>query len=59
MALGQHGSLMKASQQVTLSKMAANEALQEIETSFGTPLFARTNRGLQPKAARNRRWHGN
>jgi DNA-binding transcriptional LysR family regulator len=47
-ALGEHGSLLKASQQVALSQPGASKALQEIETTFGTPLFVRTNRGLAP-----------
>lgn len=49
-ALGEHGSLLKASQQVALSQPGASKALQEIETTFGTPLFVRTNRGLEPNA---------
>ena len=47
-ALGEHGSLLKASQQVALTQPGASKALQEIETTFGTPLFVRTNRGLEP-----------
>jgi DNA-binding transcriptional LysR family regulator len=38
-ALGEHGSLLKASQQVALTQPGARKALQEIETTFGTPLF--------------------
>ena len=49
-ALGEHRSLLKASQQVALTQPGAGKALQEIETSFGTPLFVRTIRVLQPKA---------
>jgi DNA-binding transcriptional LysR family regulator len=49
-ALGEHGSLLKASQQVALTQPGASKALQEIETTFGTPLFVRTNRGLEPNA---------
>ena len=42
-ALGQHGSLLKAAQQVALTQPGASKALQEIETTFGTPLsFAPT-----------------
>ncbi|GGA68322.1 hypothetical protein GCM10011385_22700 [Nitratireductor aestuarii] len=48
MALGEHGTLLKASQQVALTQPGASKALQEIETTFGTPLFVRTNRGLEP-----------
>lgn len=47
-ALGEHGSLLKASRQVALTQPGASKALQEIETTFGTPLFVRTNRGLEP-----------
>src|SRR5690349_24925190 len=50
-ALGEHGSLAKASQQVALTQPGASKALHEIETTFGTPLFVRTNRGLEPNAA--------
>ena len=49
-ALGEHGSLLKASQQVALTQPGASKSLQEIETTFGTPLFVRTNRGLEPNA---------
>jgi len=49
-ALGDHGSLLKASRQVALTQPGASKALQEIETTFGTPLFVRTNRGLAPNA---------
>ena len=49
-ALGEHGSLLKASQQVSLTQPGASKALQEIETTFDTPLFVRTNRGLEPNA---------
>jgi DNA-binding transcriptional LysR family regulator len=50
-ALGDHGSLLKAAQQVALTQPGASKALQEIETTFGTPLFNRTNRGLEPTEA--------
>jgi len=49
-ALGDHGSLLKAAKQVALTQPGASKALQEIETTFGTPLFVRTNRGLAPNA---------
>ena len=49
-ALGEHNSLLKASRQVALTQPGASKALQEIETTFGTPLFVRTNRGLEPNA---------
>jgi DNA-binding transcriptional LysR family regulator len=47
-ALDKHGSLLKAADEVALSQPGASKALQEIETTFGTPLFSRTNRGLEP-----------
>lgn len=47
-ALGDHGSLLSAAKQVALTQPGASKALQEIETTFGTPLFNRTNRGLEP-----------
>ncbi|KAF1033985.1 MAG: HTH-type transcriptional regulator GbpR [Burkholderia lata] len=47
-ALADQGSLLKAAQQVALTQPGASKALQEIETTFGTPLFSRTNRGLEP-----------
>jgi DNA-binding transcriptional LysR family regulator len=50
-ALGEHGSLLKAAQQVALTQPGASKALQEIETTFDTPLFNRTNRGLEPNEA--------
>ena len=49
-ALGEHGTLLKASEQVALTQPGASKALQEIEATFGTPLFIRTNRGLEPNA---------
>nr|WP_057929685.1 LysR family transcriptional regulator [Burkholderia ambifaria] len=50
-ALGDHGSLLKAAHQVALTQPGASKALQEIETTFGTSLFNRTNRGLEPNEA--------
>src|SRR5450830_408857 len=47
-ALDDHGSLLKAAQQVTLTQPGASKALHEIEATFGTTLFVRTNRGLEP-----------
>jgi DNA-binding transcriptional LysR family regulator len=47
-ALGDHGSLLKAAEAVALSQPGASKALQEIESSLGTTLFVRTNRGLEP-----------
>lgn len=45
-ALDEHGSLLGAAKQVALTQPGASKALQEIETTFGTALFTRTNRGL-------------
>ncbi len=47
-ALDDHRSLLKAAKQVALTQPGASKALQEIETTFGTALFNRTNRGLVP-----------
>lgn len=47
-ALGEQGSLIKAAELVSISQPGATKALQEIETTLGAPLFARTNRGLEP-----------
>jgi len=47
-ALGDQGSLIKAAEQVAISQPGATKALQEIEATFGTTLFVRTNRGLEP-----------
>ncbi len=46
-ALAEHGSLLKAAQQVALTQPGASKALQEIETTLGAQLFVRTNRGLE------------
>lgn len=46
-ALADHGSLLKAAQQVALTQPGASKALQEIETTLGAQLFVRTNRGLE------------
>jgi DNA-binding transcriptional LysR family regulator len=45
-ALDDHGSLLKAAEQVALTQPGASKALHEIETTLGVPLFERTNRGL-------------
>lgn len=50
-ALDEHGSLLGAAKQVALTQPGASKALHEIETTFGTPLFIRTNRGLEPNDA--------
>ena len=49
--LDEHGSLLGAANSVGLTQPGASKALQEIETTFGTALFTRTNRGLEPTAA--------
>jgi DNA-binding transcriptional LysR family regulator len=49
-AIDDHRSLLKAADQVALTQPGASKALHEIETTFGTALFARTNRGLEPNA---------
>ncbi|WP_277184327.1 LysR family transcriptional regulator [Caballeronia sp. BR00000012568055] len=50
MALEERGSLLGAAKQLALTQPGASKALHEIETTFGTPLFVRTNRGLEPNA---------
>ena len=47
-ALADHGSLLSAAKQVSLTQPGASKALHEIETTFGTALFNRTSRGLEP-----------
>ncbi len=47
-ALAEHGSLLKASEQVALTQPGASKALQEVETTLGAQLFTRTNRGMEP-----------
>ena len=47
-ALDDHGSLLKAAEQVALTQPGASKALHEIEATLGAPLFVRTNRGLAP-----------
>lgn len=49
--LDERGSLLGAAKQVALTRPGARKALQEIETTFGTSLFMRTNRGLEPSDA--------
>ncbi|MFL9860406.1 LysR family transcriptional regulator [Paraburkholderia madseniana] len=50
-ALGDHGSLLNAAREVSMSQPGASKALREIESIFGVELFVRTNRGLEPNAA--------
>lgn len=47
-ALDDHGSLLKAAEQVALTQPGASKALHEIELTLGATLFLRTNRGLEP-----------
>jgi DNA-binding transcriptional LysR family regulator len=49
-ALEERGSLLGAAKQLALTQPGASKALHEIETTFGAPLFVRTNRGLEPNA---------
>jgi DNA-binding transcriptional LysR family regulator len=49
-ALEERGSLQGAARQLALTQPGASKALAEIETTFGTPLFVRTHRGLAPNA---------
>ena len=50
-ALGEPGSLQMASQQVASTQPGASTALQDIETSFGTPCsFASTAWSPMPSA---------
>ena len=50
-ALAEHGSLLNAAREVSISQPGASKALREIESTFGLELFTRTNRGLEPNAA--------
>jgi len=50
-ALDEHGSLLGAANSVGLTQPGASKALHEIEITFGTALFVRTNRGLEANAA--------
>lgn len=49
--LDAQGSLLSAASIVGLTQPGASKALKEIEMTFGTTLFTRTNRGLEPTAA--------
>ncbi|MDR5856447.1 LysR family transcriptional regulator [Caballeronia sp. LZ062] len=49
-ALEERGSLQGAAAQLALTQPGVSKSLHEIETTFGTPLFVRTNRGLEPNA---------
>jgi DNA-binding transcriptional LysR family regulator len=47
-ALGDHGSLLKAAEHVGLTQPGASKALHEIESALGATLFLRTHHGLDP-----------
>ena len=49
-ALEERGSLLGAAKHLAMTQPGASKALHEIETTFGTSLFVRTNRGLEPNA---------
>lgn len=49
-ALDELGSLHRAAEHIAISQPGATKALHEIESTFGTPLFVRTAKGLQANA---------
>ncbi|MBY0240319.1 MAG: LysR family transcriptional regulator [Burkholderiaceae bacterium] len=51
LALGNHGSLRKAADELAMSQPAASKSLLELEGALGTQLFARSHSGLTPTAA--------
>ncbi|GAB2878079.1 LysR family transcriptional regulator [Pseudoduganella ginsengisoli] len=50
-ALGNHGSLRKAADELAVTQPAASKSLLEMEGALGTQLFERTHSGLTPTAA--------
>jgi DNA-binding transcriptional LysR family regulator len=46
----QHGSLTRVAEQMASSQPAVTNALSELESMFGTPLFDRSSRGMVPTA---------
>jgi DNA-binding transcriptional LysR family regulator len=46
----QHGSLTRVAQQMASSQPAVTNALAELESMFGMPLFERSSRGMLPTA---------
>ena len=46
----QHGSLTRVAEHMASSQPAVTNALAELESMFGTPLFERTPRGMLPTA---------
>lgn len=51
LALGNHGSIRKAAEEMAVSQPAASKSLLEMESALGMPLFERTHTGLIPTAA--------
>ena len=46
----QHGSLTRVAEHMASSQPAVTNALAELESMFGTPLFERSSRGMLPTA---------
>lgn len=46
----QHGSLTRVAEHMASSQPAVTNALSELESMFGTPLFERSSRGMRPTA---------
>lgn len=46
--LADHGSLIKAADQLSITQPGASKALAEVEAALGATLFVRTNKGLAP-----------
>ena len=44
----QHGSLTRVAEQMATSQPAVTNALSELESMFGVPLFERSARGMTP-----------
>ncbi len=49
-ALADHGSLIKAAEQLAITQPGASKSLHELESTLGVTLFTRTNKGLTPTA---------
>ncbi|MBE1281759.1 MAG: LysR family transcriptional regulator [Rhodobacteraceae bacterium] len=47
-AVGQHGSIQNAAQDLSISQPAATKMIQDLEYDFEVKLFDRTNRGVVP-----------
>ncbi|MWD29343.1 LysR family transcriptional regulator [Aquicoccus sp. SCR17] len=47
-AVGQHGSIQNAAQDLNISQPAATKMIQDLEHDFEVKLFDRTNRGVVP-----------